>query len=49
MTMFAEYDYSGFGTQNVGFADTGDECSPAFTAAISQTVRVVKFGVNVKY
>jgi outer membrane immunogenic protein len=49
MTMFAEYDYSDFGTQNVAFADTGNSCSPAFTAAISQTVQVVKFGVNVKY
>jgi outer membrane immunogenic protein len=48
-TMFAEYDYSDFGTQNVAFADTGNSCSPAFTAAIAQTVQVVKVGVNIHY
>jgi outer membrane immunogenic protein len=49
VTLFAEYDYSDFGNQAVNFADTGNGCSPAFTAQIKQTVQEVKVGLNVHY
>ena len=49
VTMFAEYDYSNFGTQNVDFPDTGNGCSPGFTVAIKQSVQEVKVGFNVHY
>ena len=49
VSMFVEADASNFGTRSVDFADAGDECSPAFTAAIKQTVEEVKVGFNIKY
>ena len=49
VTGFAEVDATDFGTQTVNFADTGDECSPAFAAQIHQTVTLAKFGVKICY
>ena len=49
VTGFAEVDTTDVGTQIVNFAETGDECSPAFTAKVSQTVTLLKFGVNMRY
>ena len=49
ISMFVEGDYTDFGTQNVNFADTGYQCSPAFTAKVHQTLGEVKVGLNVHY
>ena len=49
MTMFVKADASDFGTKNVDFATTGDDCAPAFTVAIKQTVEEVRVGFNIRY